>query len=161
MDDRINRAMTRRTPANVICENRRARFEYELLETYEAGLALQGWEIKSIRDKKAQLNHAYIKPVRNELFLLGAQITPLPNTDRREEKDGMRTRKLLMHRSEINKICSALQEKGLACVPLNLKWKKQQVKCALALGRGKKLYDKRQALKERDLIRAYGRKLKL
>lgn len=154
-------AKKNRSNPNLICENRRARFDYELLDKYEAGLALEGWEVKSIRNKKAQLNHAYIKSLGGELFLIGAQVPPLPGTDQRGTKDSMRSRKLLLHKNEINKIRAALNEKGLACVPLSLRWKKQRVKCILALGRGKKLYDKRQTIKERDLARAYGRRLKL
>lgn len=151
----------RRTPPHIICENRRARFDYELLNTYEAGITLKGWEVKSIRNKKAYLNHAYIKSLGTELFLIGAEITPLDSTDARAEKDSMRTRKLLMHRQEINKIRSALKEKGLTCLPLNLKRKKHLIKCTLALGQGKKLHDKRRSIKERELKREYGRKIKL
>ncbi len=154
--------MAKKRPSpNLICENRRARFDYELLEKYEAGLVLEGWEVKSIRNKKAQLNHAYIKSLGGELFLIGAQIPPLPGTDQRESKDSMRSRKLLLHKKEINKIRTSLNEKGLACVPLSLRWHKQKVKCVLATGRGKKLYDKRQTIKERDLARTYGRRIKL
>ena len=157
----IEYCLMRRTPPNIICENRRARFDYELLDTYEAGIELEGWEVKSIKKKKAQINNAYIKSLGTELFLIGAEITPLDSIDKREEKDSSRTRKLLMHRKEINKIHGALKEKGLACLPLSLKIKKHLIKCSLALGRGKKAYDKRQTIKERDLRRMYGRKIKI
>ena len=144
--------------SNNICDNRRAFFDYELLEKYEAGLALEGWEVKSLRQNRGQITAAYVKWLGDELYLVGANIDAPSNTNKEYHND--RNRKLLLHRKEINKIKGAIQTKGLSCVPLNLHWKKSIVKCQIALGRGKKLHDKRESIKKRDMKRDAERAMK-
>ncbi len=121
-------------------------------------MMLQGWEVKSLREGKAQIINSYIRFLGDELFLVGAHIQPPDHISAQTDYDEGRSRKLLMQRKEINKIKGSLQTKGLACVPLRLKWKKQFVKCDIALGRGKKLHDKRAAIKERDIQRSLRKK---
>jgi len=132
-----------------LVSNRRAFHDYEILETFEAGLVLQGTEIKSLRDHGGSLQEAYIRPIKGELWLIGASIAPYKfgNIHNHEER---RERKLLMHKREIVKIASKAQEKGLSVIPLAIYLVKGRAKIKIALGKGKKLYDKRQALKSRE-----------
>lgn len=132
-----------------LVRNRRATHDYEILETFEAGIVLQGTEIKSIRNHGATLQEAYIKVLKSELWLIGCQIAPyrFGNIHNHEEK---RDRKLLMHKREITRFKVATQEKGLSIVPLALYLKNGRVKVRLALAKGKKTFDKREAIKERD-----------
>jgi len=132
-----------------LVSNRRAGHDYEILETFEAGIALQGTEIKSIRDHGASLQEAYIKVSGGELWLIGSSIAPYKfgNIHNHEEK---RERKLLMHKREIRRLKIATQEKGLALIPLALYLKQGKIKIRLAIGNGKKTYDKRTDLKEKD-----------
>lgn len=143
--------------SNVIAQNKKARFEYHIEEAFEAGLALAGWEVKSLRAGKAQLTDTYILVKNGEAWLLGSHITPLNTTSTHEVADPTRTRKLLLHRKEIAKIFSRTQDKGHTCVPLKLYWKNNLVKCELALVVGKKLHDKRATEKERDWNRQKAR----
>ncbi|WP_148252519.1 SsrA-binding protein SmpB [Aidingimonas lacisalsi] len=142
---------------NAIALNKKARFEYHIDETFEAGLSLSGWEVKSLRAGKAQLTDTYILVRNGEAWLLGSHITPLNTTSTHEVADPTRTRKLLLHRKEIAKIFSRTQDKGHTCVPLKLYWKKNLVKCELALVTGKKMHDKRATEKERDWNRQRAR----
>lgn len=145
-----------------LVSNRRARHLYEIIETFEAGIVLLGTEIKSLRDNGGHLQEAYCKVSRGELWLMGASIAPyrFGNVHNHEDK---RDRKLLMHKREISRLKAATQEKGLTLVPLSLYLKKGRVKARIAIGRGKKLFDKRQVVKERDekrqmdRARRYGR----
>ncbi|GGX85161.1 SsrA-binding protein [Litchfieldella qijiaojingensis] len=143
--------------SNVIAQNKKARFEYHIQETFEAGLSLSGWEVKSLRAGKAQLTDTYILVKNGEAWLLGSHITPLSTASTHELADPTRTRKLLLHRKEIAKIFSRTQDKGHTCVPLKLYWKNNLVKCELALVTGKKLHDKRATEKERDWNRQKAR----
>ncbi|MGM8851918.1 SsrA-binding protein SmpB [Salinicola sp. V024] len=143
--------------SNTIAQNKKARFEYHIDETFEAGLALAGWEVKSLRAGKAQLTDTYILVKNGEAWLLGSHIMPLNTTSTHVVADPTRTRKLLMHRKEIARIFSRTQEKGHTCVPLKLYWKQNLVKCELALVRGKQLHDKRATEKERDWNREKAR----
>lgn len=129
--------------------NRRATHDYEILETFEAGIVLQGTEIKSIRDHGATLQDSYVKVFGNELWLIGCQVSHyrFGNIHNHEEK---RDRKLLMHKREIRRLKIATQEKGLAIIPLALYLKNGRIKVKIATAKGKKAYDKRAALKERD-----------
>ncbi|GAB2789760.1 SsrA-binding protein SmpB [Halomonas shantousis] len=142
---------------SVIAQNKKARFEYHVEETFEAGLALAGWEVKSLRAGKAQLTDTYILVKDGEAWLLGSHIMPLNTASTHVVADPTRTRKLLLHRKEIAKIFSRTQEKGHTCVPLKLYWKKNLIKCELALVTGKKLHDKRATEKDRDWQRQKGR----
>lgn len=132
-----------------LVSNRRATHDYEILETYEAGIVLQGTEIKSIRDHGATLQDAYIKVLRHELFLIGCSIAPyrFGNIYNHEEK---RDRKLLMHKREISRLKEASQEKGLALIPLALYLKNGRVKVRFAVAKGKKTLDKRHDIKSKD-----------
>jgi len=140
----------RKTPDNVIVQNKRARFDYEFLETFEAGIALDGWEVKALRAGKAQLTDSYVLMKDGEAFLLGSQITPLDTTSAHTPADPSRTRKLLLHRKELAKILAATAQKGQTCVCTQLYWKKHLVKARIALARGKQSHDKRDTTKERD-----------
>ncbi|WNK19852.1 SsrA-binding protein SmpB [Halomonas piscis] len=143
--------------SSVIAQNKKARFEYHINETFEAGLALAGWEVKSLRAGKAQLTDTYILVRRGEAWLLGSHIMPLDTISTHETADPTRSRKLLLHRKEIAKIFSRIQDKGHTCVPLKLYWKRNLVKCELALVSGKKQHDKRATEKARDWQRQKGR----
>ena len=143
----------------IVARNRRASHDYHLLERFEAGLVLQGTEIKSIRDHKVSLQHAYVQPRGDELYLLEANIAPYEHGSR-ENHDPTRPRKLLLHRREINKILDALQSKGMTMVPTKLYLSDGWAKVDVALARGKKLYDKRQAMAKRDADRQVERALR-
>lgn len=132
-----------------LVSNRRASHQYEILETFEAGIALQGTEIKSLRNHGGSLQEAYIKVVDNELWLMGCHIAHyrFGNIHNHEE---MRDRKLLMHKREIAKLKSATQEKGFALIPLAFYLKEGRVKVRMAIGKGKKDIDKRETIKARD-----------
>ena len=146
--------------AGLIAQNRRARFDFHLEEKFEAGLALLGWEVKSLRAGAAQLRDSYVLIKDGEAWLLGAHFAPLPSASTHVEVDPERTRKLLLHRREIARIADAVQKKGHACVATALFWQGRRVKCEVALARGKQRRDKRDATKERDWKRAQERLLK-
>lgn len=139
--------------SKTIILNRKAKFEYHILDKYEAGIALEGWEVKSIRAGKVQLVDSHVILKNHEAFLLGALITPLISTCTHIKPDDRRTRKLLLHRTELATLIGKIKEKGLTVVPLALYWKKNKVKVEIALVKGKKLHDKRETIKERDLQR--------
>lgn len=140
-----------------IVENRKARHDYFIEETFEAGIELQGWEVKAIRAGRVNLKEAYVIVKDGEIFLLGMHVTPLASASTHVHPDPTRTRKLLLHRKEIARIFSRTQDKGHTCVPLKLYWKGNRVKCELALVTGKKLHDKRATEKDRDWQRQKGR----
>lgn len=152
--------MTKKPPANRIADNRKARFEYAIEETFEAGLVLEGWEVKSLRAGKVQLAESYIIIKRGEAFWLGGLITPLLSASTHIQPDAQRTRKLLLHKKELNKLIGAVERKGYTVVPLNLHWQRGRVKMELALAKGKKLHDKRASQKEKDWQRDKQRLLK-
>ena len=133
-----------------IALNKRARHEYQLGDRYEAGLALQGWELKSIRAGRANIGEAYAVVRGGELFLFGAQITPLIQASTHVVAEERRTRKLLLHRHEIDKLLGLVQREGYTLVPTALYWKGNKVKAELALAKGKQAHDKRDAAKDRD-----------
>jgi SsrA-binding protein len=143
-----------------IALNKRARHEYFIEENLEAGLALQGWEVKSLRAGKAQITEAYVIVKDGEAWLLGAHVNPLPTTSTHFVADPTRTRKLLMHRAEIDRLVGAVERKGYTLVPLRLYWKKGNVKLEVGLARGKKAHDKRATEKDRDWKREKSRILK-
>lgn len=138
------------TPSSTIALNKKAKHEYHIEERFEAGLVLLGWEVKSLRAGKAQLTDAYVLFKNGEAWLLGAHITPLLSASTHVIADPTRTRKLLLHEKEIAKLIGAVNQTGHTCVPLALYWKKNKVKCEIALVKGKKQYDKRATEKERD-----------
>jgi len=133
-----------------IALNKRARHEYQLGDRYEAGLTLQGWELKSIRAGRANITESYAVVRGGELFLFGAQITPLISASSHVVADERRTRKLLLHRREIDTLVGRVQRDGYTLVPTALYWKGNRVKAELALAKGKQAHDKRDAAKDRD-----------
>ena len=133
-----------------IALNKRAKHEYFIEQRFEAGIALAGWEVKSLRAGKAQLVDSYILLKDGEAYLFGAHITPLQTASTHVIADPMRTRRLLLHDKELEKIIAGVEQKGYSCVPLALYWKKHLVKCEIALVKGKKDYDKRASEKDRD-----------
>lgn len=143
-----------------IARNRRARFDYHLEDTFEAGLALEGWEVKSLRAGAAQLGDSYVMVRGGEAWLLGAHIAPLASASTHVDTDPTRTRKLLLHQREITRIATAVERKGYTCVATRLYWKGHRVKCEVALGRGKQRHDKRDTTKDRDWKRTQERLLK-
>ena len=136
-----------------IALNKRARHEYHLEERFEAGLSLQGWELKAIRAGRANITESYAVIRDGELFLFGAQITPLIMASSHVIADAMRTRKLLLHRGEIDELIGRVQREGYTLIPTALYWKGNKVKAELALAKGKQTHDKREASKDRDWAR--------
>ncbi|MCB1696702.1 MAG: SsrA-binding protein SmpB [Pseudomonadales bacterium] len=139
--------------SNVIARNKRASFDYQLLETFEAGVVLSGWEVKSLRMGKADLGDSYVLVKGGEAWLLGSQIVPLDTASTHFVTDPTRTRKLLLHKKELARILAATAQKGLTCVCTQLYWKGHLVKARIALAQGKKDYDKRDTEKDRDWSR--------
>lgn len=136
--------------SSTICLNKKAGFDYFLLERLEAGLSLQGWEVKSLRAGRAQLRDTYVLLKEGEAWLLGAVINPLPTASTHIHPETQRTRKLLLHRRELSKLIGAVERKGQTIVPTAMYWKNGRVKLEVALAKGKKEYDKRDTEKERD-----------
>jgi SsrA-binding protein len=148
-------------PANrTIAENRKARHDYFIEEQFEAGLALQGWEVKSLRDGRANIKEGYAILKGGEAWLVGANISPLTSASTHVQPDPVRSRKLLLHRREINRLIGAVEREGYTLVPLSLYWKKGQAKLGLGLAKGKKQHDKRADIKARDWERQKRRLLK-
>ena len=143
-----------------IAANRKARHDFFVEETFEAGLALEGWEVKSLRDGRAQLKEAYVAIKDGEAWLLGAHISPLLSASTHIKADPIRTRKLLLHRREIDHLTGAVERKGYTVVPLTLYWKNARAKLEIGLARGKKQHDKRITERDRDWNRQKARLLK-
>lgn len=153
-------ASKKKVPDNTIALNKKARFEYSIEDTFEAGLALQGWEVKSLRAGKAQISESHIIIKNGEAFLLGAQIQAQDTAATHIPSDPIRTRKLLLHRKELDKLIGSVERKGFTIVPLSLYWKRNIAKLKIALAKGKKTHDKRATSKERDWSRDKARILK-
>jgi SsrA-binding protein len=143
----------------IIAENKKARFDYEIVDKFEAGLVLTGSEVKSIRDGAVNLKDSYIAFRNGEAFLQNAHIS-VYKASSINNHEPERLRKLLMHREELNKISGRVQEKSLACVPLKMYFKGGRVKLEIGLGRGKKKHDKRQSIKKKESDRELARALK-
>ena len=143
-----------------IAVNRRARHDFHIEDRFEAGLALEGWEVKSLRAGRASLQESYVTMRNGEAWLLGANVSPLPTASTHINPDPIRTRKLLMHRQELNRLIGATEQKGYTLVPLDLHWKRGKAKLAVGLAKGKKKFDKRAAEKEKDWQREKARVLK-
>ena len=144
----------------LIVDNRKARYEYFIEETYEAGLALQGWEVKSLRAGRVQLKEAYVYMKDTEAFLFGAHVSALPTASTHIVPDPIRTRKLLLNRAELNRLIGAVERKGYTLVPLELYWKAGRAKLRVGLAKGKKEHDKRNTSKDRDWNREKSRVMK-
>ena len=143
-----------------IALNKRARHEYFIEENHEAGLALQGWEVKSLRAGKAQITEGYVLVKNGEAWLVGAHISPLVTTSTHVVADPTRTRKLLLHRRELDRLVGAVERKGHTIVPLKLYWKNGKAKLEIGLAKGKQAHDKRASAKDRDWQREKSRLLK-
>ena len=146
--------------SSTIALNKKARHEFFIEDRFEAGVALEGWEVKSLRAGRGQLTESYVLIKDGEAFLLGAHIAPLPTASTHIHPDPRRTRKLLLHREELNRLIGATERKGYTLVPLALYWKRSRAKLEIGLAKGKKLYDKRATEKERDWDREKERLLK-
>lgn len=142
-----------------IAQNKKARFDYEILDTFEAGIVLLGSEVKSIREKKVSLQEAYGKIVDMQLYLVGMNIATYERANRFNHEP-MRERKLLLHKQEIKRLNGKLQEKGLALIPLKMYFKNGRVKVLLGLGKGKTKYDKRHTIQKRDADRELQREFR-
>lgn len=145
-----------RTAEKTVCQNRKARHDYHILETYEAGMALKGTEVKSLRAGRANLKDSYARVENGELWLENMHISPYEQGNRFNH-DPKRARKLLMHKSEIMRLWGKTREKGLALVPLRVYFRDGRAKVELALAKGKKLYDKREDIARRDAEREIAR----
>lgn len=135
---------------NTIVQNKKARHDYFIEEKFEAGMELQGWEVKSLRAGKAQLTDSYVIFKNSEAWLLGSQIQPLATVSTHFVSDPQRTRRLLLNRRELNKLIEANEQKGYTVVATALYWKRHMVKCQIALAKGKQHHDKRESEKQRD-----------
>ena len=144
----------------VIAENRRARFDYFIEERYEAGLVLEGWEVKALRAGKAQITESYVFLRNGEVFLTGAHLTPLKTTSTHVIAQPTRTRKLLLNRREISHLVGAVERKGYTIVPLELYWQRGKAKLRIGLAKGKQEHDKRATEKDRDWARDKARLLR-
>ena len=151
------RSKHKKTSDNTIAQNKRARFDFQLLESFEAGVSLAGWEVKALRAGKVQLTDSYVLMKGGEAYLLGASITPLDTASTHFVTDPTRTRKLLLHKKELAQINAGVTQKGLTCVCTTLYWKGHLVKARIELAQGKKLHDKRDTEKERDWQRQKAR----
>tara|TARA_B100001123_G_C15311862_1_gene1024688 strand:- start:842 stop:1324 length:483 start_codon:yes stop_codon:yes gene_type:complete len=147
--------------AQRIAENKKAYFDFNIEETIEAGLALQGWEVKSLRAGKAQITESYVYLREGEAWLIGALITPLNTASTHTVADPTRTRKLLLHRGELDRLIGAVERKGYTLVPLNLHWAKGRAKLEMGLAKGKQTADKRATIKDRQWKRQKQRLLKI
>ena len=145
---------------NTIAVNRKARHEFFIEDRFEAGLVLEGWEVKSLRDGKAQLNESYVHVRNGEAWLANALITALKTASTHIKPEPQRDRKLLLHRAELHKLIGAVERKGYTLIPLNMYWKKGMAKIEIALAKGKQLHDKRATEKDRDWNRDKARILK-
>jgi len=145
---------------STIALNKKARHDYFIEDRIEAGLALEGWEVKSLRAGRVQMTESYILLRNNEAWLFGMHISPLLSASTHVTPDATRTRKLLLHRREIDKLTGAVERRGYTLVPLSLYWKRGRAKVEIALARGKQSHDKRAADKERDWNREKQRLLR-
>lgn len=150
----------KKSDSSQIAINRKARFDYSIEDTLEAGIVLMGWEIKSLRAGKANISDSYVILKNGEAWLLGSEIVPLNSASTHVTTDSQRTRKLLLHKKEINKLIGAKERQGYTIVALKMYWKEHLAKIVIGIGKGKKEYDKRQTVKERDWQRNKQRILK-
>jgi len=143
-----------------IADNKKAFFNYALEERFEAGMVLEGWEVKALREGKVQLTDGYVVIRDGELFLIGCQINPLNTASSHISPDAVRTKKLLLHKDQIRRLIGKIEQKGYTLVALNLHWKNGKVKCDMALAKGKAEHDKRDTIKDREGKREVERAMK-
>jgi SsrA-binding protein len=149
-----------KSPPRTVALNKKARHDYFIDERFEAGLALQGWEVKALRAGRLQLKEGYVLLKDGEAYLFGAHISPLPTTSTHVIADPTRLRKLLLHRRQIDSLIGAVERKGYTLVPLSVYWKDGRAKLEIGLARGKKQHDKRADTKDRDWQREKARLMK-
>lgn len=143
-----------------IAVNRQATHEYYIEERFEAGVVLEGWEVKSLRDGRIQLKESYVTIKRGEAWLSGAHISPLLSASTHVNPDAIRAKKLLLHRHELNKLIGSVERKGYTLIPLSMYWKNGRAKLEIGLAKGKQLHDKRATSKDRDWQREKARIMK-
>jgi len=145
-----NSKKSKKSSDNTIGLNKKARFEFHLEDEYEAGLVLEGWEVKSLRAGRLQLSESYVFVKNGEAYISGALITPLPTASTHIQPEAKRIRKLLLHRRELDKIVGLVERQGYTLVPISMYWKNNRIKIKIALAKGKQAHDKRAAAKDRD-----------
>ena len=143
-----------------IADNKKAAYNYFFEERFEAGMVLEGWEVKSLREGKVQLTDGYVVIRDGELYVVGLQINPLKSASTHINPDSVRSKKLLMHKEQIKRLVGKVEQKGYTLVPLNLHWKDGKVKCDIALAKGKAEHDKRDTIKDREGKREVERAMK-
>jgi SsrA-binding protein len=143
-----------------IADNKKASFNYFIEERFEAGMVLEGWEVKSVREGKVQLTDGYVVIRDGEMFLIGCQINPLKSASTHVNPDSVRTKKLLLKKDEIRRLIGKVEQKGYTLVPLNMHWKGNKIKCEIGLAKGKAEHDKRDTIKEREGKREVERAMK-
>lgn len=151
---------TPKTNSDSIALNKKARHDYFIEDSFEAGITLEGWEVKSLRAGKAQITESYVTVKNNEIWLFGANISPLPTVSTHFIPDPKRTRKLLLHRNQIDTLIGHVERKGYTLVPLKIYWTRGKAKVEVGLAKGKKQHDKRASLKEKEWQRNKNRVLK-
>ncbi len=151
---------SKKPAGNLIAANRKARHDYFIEATFEAGLVLEGWEVKSLRAGSAQITESYVYIRNGEAWLIGAHFSPLKTASTHINAQPTRTRKLLLHRQELDRLIGAVERKGMALVPLDLHWHKGRAKLSIGVAKGKKQHDKRATDKDRDWQRQKARILK-
>jgi SsrA-binding protein len=159
-NDELNKPKDKKPASAKIALNKKARFDFAIEDTLQAGVALEGWEVKSLREGRAQITESYVHLRHGEAWLLGAHVTPLKTASTHKRADPTRTRKLLLHRHELDRLVGAVERKGYTLVPLNLHWSKGRVKLDIGLAKGKKMHDKRATKKDQDWKRQKARLLK-
>jgi len=147
-------------PQTRIADNKKAAFNYFFEERLEAGMVLEGWEVKAAREGKVQLTDGYVVIRGGEMFVIGCQINPLKTASTHVNPDAIRSRKLLLHKEEIKRLIGKVEQKGYTLVPLNLHWKNGRIKCEIALAKGKAEHDKRDTIKDREGKREVERAMK-
>ena len=148
------------TGRKTIAVNKRARFDYHIEERLEAGIALEGWEVKAMREGRVQFADSYVLLKDNEAFLFGCRVNPLPTTSTHITPDPVRTRKLLLHRREVDQLIGAVDRRGYTVIPTAMYWSRGKAKVEIGLAKGKRQHDKRKDAKDRDWARQKGRIMK-
>ena len=143
-----------------IADNKKAFHDYFIEERFEAGMVLEGWEVKALREGKVQLTDGYVVIKNGELFIIGLQINPLRTASTHVNPEALRTRKLLLHKDEIRRLTGKVEQKGYTLIPINLHWKAGKVKCEMALAKGKAEHDKRDTIRDREGKREVERAMK-
>jgi SsrA-binding protein len=154
------KAAKKESQSSTIVLNKKARHDFFIEERFEAGIALEGWEVKSLRAGRVQISDSYVLLKNAEAFIIGSLITPLPTASTHITPDPQRTRKLLLHRNELNRLIGAVERKGYTLIVTAMYWKAGKVKVEIGLAKGKQAHDKRESLKERDWQREQQRTLK-